>query len=71
MYLKEKLNQNRRDFTAIYACQDCGYEKTDRGYDDEYFHTTVIPKMVCDKCGTAGTPDLRRTGASIPAHVVI
>mgnify|MGYP001386732403 CR=1 FL=1 len=55
MKIKEILNQHRRDFQAIYECEHCGFTKKDSGYDDAYFHQTVIPNMKCDDCGkTAG-----------------
>lgn len=51
MRIKNIVSQHRRDFTAVYVCPFCGYEKEDSGYDDYYFHHEVIPNMKCDKCG--------------------
>ena len=51
MRIKNIVSQYRRDFTAVYVCPFCGYEKKDSGYDDYYFHNEVIPNMKCDKCG--------------------
>ena len=51
MKIKEILSQNRRDFQAIYECENCGYTKEDYGYDDRNFHDSVIPDMKCKKCG--------------------
>lgn len=50
MKIKKITSQNRRDFTAIYICEHCGYEETRSGYDDNYFHNHVIPNMSCEKC---------------------
>lgn len=50
MRIKQILHQNRRDFTAIFICPFCGNEEKLEGYDDTYFHTSVIPKMKCSKC---------------------
>jgi ribosomal protein L37AE/L43A len=50
MKIKEKINQNRRDFTAIYVCELCGHEEKGDGYDDSYFHETVIPNKICKNC---------------------
>ena len=50
-------SQNRHEFTATYVCQHCGAEKTGRGYDNGYFYKKVIPTMVCDRCGKAGSSD--------------
>lgn len=55
MYLKRKVNQHRRDFTGVYACEHCRHEQVSRGYDDQYFHQNVIPRMECAECG--GTAD--------------
>ena len=51
MHIKEITNQCRRDFTAVYECEHCGATRTGRGYDDRYFHDTVIPGMACTECG--------------------
>ena len=37
--------------TAIYACEHCGSTEKGNGYDDEYFHSHVIPSMKCKNCG--------------------
>jgi len=49
--IKEITSQHRRDFTAIYECEHCGYTVIQNGYDDENFHNNVIPKMKCPNCG--------------------
>lgn len=51
MKLVEKLSQHRRDFKGKYECQNCGHIIINSGYDDDYFHEQVIPKMRCEKCG--------------------
>ena len=45
------VEQCRRDFTAVYICEHCGYEEEGRGYDDANFHNNVIPTFVCKSCG--------------------
>jgi len=50
MKIKKIISQSRRDFTAIYECEHCGFEKEAGGYDDSYFHKEVIPDMICEKC---------------------
>ena len=51
-----KINsQNRRDFRADFICEGCGDKQFDvSGYDDSYFHSEVIPKKKCNKCGESG-----------------
>jgi len=51
MKIKTILNQHRRDFTAIYECEHCDHEVEAEGYDDVYYHGTVIPRMKCTECG--------------------
>ena len=51
MILQEKKSQIRRDFTGVYKCQKCGNIQEGGGYDDDYYHNNVIPKMKCNKCG--------------------
>ncbi len=50
MKIKTINSRHRRDFTAIYICEHCGHEMNGYGYDDNHFHQTVIPKMVCPNC---------------------
>jgi len=50
MRIKEIVSQHRRDFEAIYECESCGHTEQKGGYDDSYFHTEVIPNMICPKC---------------------
>lgn len=51
MRIKDIINQNRRDFNAIYECDHCGHTLESYGYDDENFHQNVVPEMVCPECG--------------------
>lgn len=51
MRIKEMLRQNRRDFTALYECENCGFIEERGGYDDRNFHDNVLPFMKCSKCG--------------------
>lgn len=51
MRIKEITSQHRRDFYAKYECENCGHVEVGDGYDDVFFHTKVIPEMVCKKCG--------------------
>ena len=51
MHIKRKLDQHRRDFTAIYECEHCGFTEESSGYDDANFHQNVIPSFKCKKCG--------------------
>lgn len=69
MKIQTKLIQHRRDFTAIYECEACGATKRDHGYDDAYFHESVIPNMRCDSCGA--TASGQTSIADVPAGVVL
>ena len=59
MRIKTILDQNRRDFTAVYECEHCHHEETKYGYDDDNFHSNLIPDMKCKSCGETG-PDTYR-----------
>ena len=51
MHIKTIISQSRRDFWADYECEHCGHiDKHKSGYDDSYFHNTVIPDMICPNC---------------------
>jgi len=51
MRIKKIINQSRRDFNAIYECENCGHTQKDRGYDDRNFHDNVVPTFKCAECG--------------------
>ena len=51
MKINKILTQHRRDFTAEYQCEYCGYIYEGSGYDDSYFHNNVVPSMKCQMCG--------------------
>jgi len=52
MRIKNITYQNRRDFKAIYECEEChNITKEEWGYDDRNFHDNVIPNMKCKQCG--------------------
>lgn len=63
MRIDKVTSQSGNDFHADYVCEHCGFKKNAYGYNDTYFHATVIPGWACDECG------LRRDGTAgdIPA----
>lgn len=56
MHIKKIIRQHRRDFYAIYECEHCGHTDEKSGYDDAYFHNTIVPAMKCEKCGKIAGP---------------
>lgn len=54
MKINKITYQHRRDFTAVYECEGCGYTHEGSGYDDANYHERVIPKMRCPGCGKTG-----------------
>jgi len=71
MKIQTIVDQSRRDFTAIYVCEHCGVESRGSGYDDDYFHQTVIPQMVCKSCGKAAPESYRALSTKYAASVVV
>lgn len=71
MKIKKITSQHRRDFYAIYECEHCGHEEESSGYDDAYFHQSVIPEMKCSKCGKTAAEDYRPLATKYPEHAVI
>jgi hypothetical protein len=52
MKIKEITFQHRNDFNATMASEHCGAEQENKsGYNDEYYHSSVIPAMKCKACG--------------------
>lgn len=53
MIISKMLTQHRNDFTAMLTCEYCKHEtKLNTGYNDSYYHSKVVPAMVCPSCGT-------------------
>ena len=71
MKIKKITEQIRRDFWAIYECEHCGLTEGKSGYDDTYFHQTVIPKMKCGQCGKTADDDYRPLTTKYSDHVTI
>jgi len=71
MKIKQIKSQHRRDFTAIYECEHCGFEHPGTGYDDANFHQNVIPKMTCLECGKSTGDDYRPMATKYPAGMVV
>jgi len=71
MKIKKIVGQHRRDFTAIYVCEHCGYEEASPGYDDEYFHKSVIPAMVCKKCKQKADSQYRPLAPKYPSDMIV
>ena len=57
MKIQKITSQNRRDFYALFECEFCGHVEKCSGYDDSYFHQSVIPTMKCDSCGKSTNLD--------------
>lgn len=71
MKIKTIHSQHRRDFRATYICEHCGHEKDGSGYDDAYFHGTVIPQMKCEQCGKAAPADYSPRGTKYPEGMTV
>lgn len=71
MKIKKITSQIRRDFTAILECEHCNSTQNIDGYDDEYFHRNVIPKIICDKCGRAAGDDYRPLATKYSANQTV
>lgn len=72
MKIKEILSQHRRDFTAMMVCEHCdAEEKLTTGYDDRYYHTSVIPAMKCKSCGEIAPNDTRPLAPKYPEGMTL
>lgn len=64
-------SQHRRDFTAHYICEHCGFRKIGSGYDDSNFHKNVIPAMICPICGKKADDNYRPLTTKYPDGVEV
>jgi len=66
MKIQTITSQTRRDFFAVYECEHCGATEKGYGYDDNYFHTQVIPNKQCPQCGKKADPSYRPLATKYP-----
>lgn len=71
MKIKEIKSQNRRDFYAVYECENCGHKENGRGYDDDNFHKNVIPSMMCIECGESSPETYRPLSTKYTDDMII
>ncbi len=71
MKIKEIISQHRRDFRAIYECDNCGKTEQRSGYDDANFHNNVIPNMICKACGKTAKDNYRPLAPKYSTDTVI
>lgn len=64
-------SQHRRDFVAIYECESCGHKEEGSGYDDNNFHSNVVPRMKCKKCGQTSPDGFRPLATKYPEGEVV
>ena len=67
MKIKKISTQIRRDFTAELECEHCGHAcYLGSGYDDAFYHRSVIPSMKCEKCGKKADESYRPLETKYP-----
>ncbi len=71
MKIKTVISQSRRDFHALYECENCGETERGSGYDDANFHQNVIPKMACKTCGLTAPDSYRPLATKYDASEVV
>ena len=71
MKIEKILSQHRRDFSAIFKCDHCGFEKEGSGYDDRHFHEVIVPGLECPVCGKKAGYDYRPLATKYPDGVVV
>jgi rubrerythrin len=71
MKIQQIVSQYRRDFTAIYECEHCFNTYTSSGYDDVYFHGSVIPNMKCPACGQTADISYKPLSTTYPEGVTV
>jgi len=71
MKIERIVSQSRRDFKAIYVCEHCGFKYEGNGYDDSYFHNTVIPEMKCKQCNKSASENYRPLTTKYPDGITV
>lgn len=72
MNIYKITSRSRRDFTAILVCEHCeNTQELDSGYDDNYYHLNVIPKIKCEKCDKTASKEYVPNKPKYPDSEVI
>ena len=72
MKIKEITSQYRRDIYFIAECEHCGHvTKEQSGYDDTYFHTKVVPDMICPECREKAPQNFRGLAPKYSEHLTL
>jgi len=71
MKILKKISQNRRDFEAILVCEHCQATQKVSGYDDDYYHATVIPEIKCQSCGKRASEDYEPQTPKYPEDLIV
>jgi len=72
MKIQEIKSQSRRDFTALMVCEHCkNNQLLEGGYDDDFFHTEVIPNIKCKKCAKTSGDDYIPRATKYPDGQVV
>jgi len=72
MRILEITSQSRRDYRAIMICEHCKHtQKDNRGYDDAFYHSNVIPNMVCGDCGKKASDDYKPNATKYSEDTVV
>ena len=62
MTIVKILSQHRNDFSATIECEHCGSRRhLTTGYDDNNYHTNVMPAMCCKFCGKNRAGEVEHT----------
>jgi len=69
MKIKEIIDQNGKDFIAIYKCEHCNNTEENRGYDDRNFHENVISIMECKSCGKTSNDNYVPRNTKYPDYI--
>lgn len=72
MKIKQIVSQYRRDIIVILECEHCeDVTPEESGYDDAYYHNTVIPSKICTQCGEKSPSNFRPLTTKYSEHEAI
>lgn len=71
MHIEKIISQHRRDLQVQLECEHCEHTYEAAGYDDEFYHRTAVPSLLCPECGKRAGPGFKPLTPKYPEGMTV